>query len=73
LAVLFGFSNLRFHDLRRAHAALLLDRGAPLPIVAKRIGDNQAARLRTYANRKSTADNSVSAVIGALAAGFLKT
>jgi hypothetical protein len=43
-------------------------------IVAERIGDDPAVLLRNYAKRKrqNTADNSVSAVIGALAAGFLK-
>jgi hypothetical protein len=43
---------VRFHDLSATHAMLLLDRSAPLPIVAERIGDDP---------------NSVSAVIGALA------
>jgi hypothetical protein len=43
---------VRFHDLSATHAMLLLDRGAPLLIVAERIGDDP---------------NSVSAVIGALA------
>jgi hypothetical protein len=46
---------------------LLLDRGVAVHI--ERIG---AMLLHTSAKRKSTADNSVSAVIGALAAGFLK-
>jgi integrase len=42
-------------------------------VVAERIGDDPAALLRNYAKprRKNTADNSVSAVIVALAAGFL--
>jgi hypothetical protein len=44
----------------------------PPPIVAERIGDDPALLLRAYAKRKNTADNSVSAVIGALVAGFLK-
>ncbi len=72
-AALLGFSELRFHDLRGTHATLLLDRGVPVHIVAERIGDDPAVLLRNYAKRKrkSTADNSVSAVIGALAAGFL--
>jgi hypothetical protein len=64
--------DLRFHDLRGTHATLLLDPGAPVNIVAERIGDNPAALLRTYEKRKNTADNSVSTVIGAPAAGFLK-
>jgi len=41
--------------------------------VAERIGDDPAVLLRNYAKRKrkNTADSSVAAVIGALAAGFL--
>jgi integrase len=72
-AALLGFPDLRFHDLRGTHATLLLDRGVPVHIVAERIGDDPAVLLRNYAKRKrkNTADNSVSAVIGALAAGFL--
>jgi hypothetical protein len=49
---------------------LLLDRG--VAVHAERIGDDPAVLLHTSAKRKSTADDSASAVIGALAAGFLK-
>lgn len=74
-AALLGFPDLRFHDLRGTHATLLLDRGVPVHVVAERIGDDPAVLLRNYAKRKrqNTADSSVSAVIGALAAGFLKS
>lgn len=73
-AVLLGFPDLRFHDLRGTHATLLLDRGVPVHVVAERIGDDPAVLLRNYAKkkRKNTADTSVSAIISALAAGFLK-
>jgi integrase len=73
-AARLGFPDLRFHDLRGTHATLLLDKGIPVHVVAERIGDDPAVLLRNYAKRKraNTADNSVSAVIGALAAGFLK-
>jgi integrase len=73
-AALLGFPDLRFHDLRGTHATLLLDRGVPVHVVAERIGDDPAVLLRNYAKRKrtQTADTSVSAVIGALAAGFLQ-
>jgi integrase len=73
-AALLGFPELRFHDLRGTHATLLLDRGVPVHVVAERIGDDPAVLLRNYAKRKrkNTVDNSVSVVIGALAAGFLK-
>jgi integrase len=72
-AKLLGFSDFRFHHLRGTHATLLLDRNVPVHVVGERIGDDPAALLRNYAKRKrkNTADNSVSAVIGALAAGFL--
>jgi len=73
-AVGLGFSDFRFHHLRGTHATLLLDRGVPVHTVAERIGDDPAVLLKNYAKRKrqQTADSSVSAVIGALAAGFLR-
>jgi integrase len=73
-AALLGFADVRFHDLRGTHSTLLLDRGVPVHIVAERIGDDPAVLLRNYAKRKrkNTVDISVSAVISALAAGFLK-
>jgi integrase len=73
-AKLLGFPDFNFHHLRGTHATLLLDRGVPVHVVAERIGDDPAVLLRNYAKRKrkNTADNSVSAVIGALAAGFIK-
>jgi len=69
-----GFAELRFHHLRGTHATLLLDRGVPVHTVAQRIGDDPAVLLKNYAKRKrkQTADNSVSTVISALAAGFLQ-
>jgi integrase len=72
-AVGLGFSDFRFHHLRGTHATLLLDRGVPVHTVAERIGDDPSVLLKNYAKRKreQTADVSVSAVIGALAAGFL--
>jgi integrase len=74
-AKLLGFADFTFHHLRGTHATLLLDRGVPVHVVAERIGDDPAVLLRNYAKRKrqNTADNSVSAVIGALAAGFLRS
>jgi integrase len=74
-AIGLGFSDFRFHHLRGTHATLLLDRGVPVHIVAERIGDDPAVLLRNYAKRKrqNTADNSVSTVISALAATFLRS
>jgi len=69
------FADFKFHHLRGTHATLMLDKGVPVHVVAERIGDDPAVLLRNYAKRKrsNTADISVSAVIGALAAGFLGT
>jgi integrase len=70
-----GFESFRFHHIRGTHSTLLLDRGVPVHTVADRIGDDPAVLLRNYAKRKrkNTPDNSVSAAIDALAAGFLGT
>jgi integrase len=72
-AAKLGFADFHYHHLRGTHSTLLLDRGVPVHIVAERIGDDPAVLLKNYAKRKreQTADTSVSAVISALAAGFL--
>ena len=44
-----GFKGLRFHDLRGSHATQLLRRGVPLDIVARRLGNDPAVMLRSYA------------------------
>jgi integrase len=73
-AAKLGFPDFDYHHLRGTHSTLLLDRGVPVHIVAERIGDDPAVLLKNYAKRKRelTADTSVSAVISALAAGFLR-
>jgi integrase len=73
-ATKLSFPDFHFHHLRGTHSTLLLDRGVPVHIVAERIGDDPAVLLKNYAKRKreQTADTSVSAVIGALAASFLR-
>jgi integrase len=76
-AALLGFAGFTFHHFRGTHATLLLDRGIPVHVVAERIGDDPAVLLRNYAKRKRqrgdkpATDDSLSAAIGALAAGFL--
>lgn len=67
-----GFEGHTFHHLRGTHATLLLDRGVPVHVVAERIGDDPAVLLRNYAKRKRkmAANNSISADINALVAGF---
>lgn len=73
-AKLLGFEGFTFHHIRGTHATLMLDKLVPVHVVAERIGDDPAVLLRNYAKRKRkhTADTSVSDVINALAAGFLK-
>jgi integrase len=73
-AAKLGFPDFNFHHLRGTHSTLLLDRGVPVHTVAERIGDDPAVLLKNYAKRKreQTADTSMSAAIGALAAGFLR-
>jgi integrase len=72
-ATKLGFAGFWFHHLRGTHATLLLDRGVPVHVVAERIGDDPSVLLKNYAKRKrqNKPDNSVSAVIDALSAGFL--
>jgi len=65
-----GF-NIRFHDLRASHATVLLDKGVPVHVVAKRIGDDAATLLRWYAKRTKKADNSAANIIGTLTQGVL--
>jgi integrase len=47
---------IRLHDLRASHSTALLDRGVPVHVVAKRIGDDPATLLRSYAKRTKKAD-----------------
>lgn len=46
-----GFHGLRFHDLRHAHATILLKAGQPPHVVARRLGHADVAlTLRVYAD-----------------------
>jgi hypothetical protein len=65
-----GFA-IRFHDLRASHATVLLDKGVPVHVVAKRIGDDPATLLKAYAKRTKKADTSAANVIGTLTTGVL--
>jgi integrase len=65
-----GF-DIRFHDLRASHATVLLDKGVPVHVVAKRIGDDPATLLRWYAKRTKKADTSAANIIGTLTQGIL--
>ncbi|MBR1249182.1 site-specific integrase [Bradyrhizobium sp. AUGA SZCCT0169] len=68
-----GFEGFTFHHIRGTHGTLLLDRKVPVHVVAERLGDDPAVLLRNYAKRKrnKTANDSISADINALVAGFL--
>jgi integrase len=65
-----GF-DMRFHDLRGTHSTILLDKNAPVHVVAKRIGDDPATLLRRYAKRTKKADTDAANIIGTLTAGVL--
>ncbi|WP_315737953.1 tyrosine-type recombinase/integrase [Bradyrhizobium sp. SZCCHNR1093] len=73
-ADLLGF-GIKLHTLRGIHATGLLDAGIPVHIVAERIGDDPATLLRWYTKRKrsQTANETVSAALTTLTAGFLKS
>jgi integrase len=64
-----GF-DMRFHDLRGTHSTILLDRGVPVHVVAKRIGDDPATLLRSYAKRTKKADSSAANIIETLTTGL---
>jgi integrase len=65
-----GF-DMRFHDLRGTHSTILLDKGVPVHTVAKRIGDDPATLLRSYAKRTKKSDTNAANVIGTLTKGVL--
>jgi integrase len=63
--------DMRFHDLRGTHSTILLDKGVPVHTVAKRIGDDPATLLRSYAKRTKKSDTNAANVIGTLTKGVL--
>jgi integrase len=66
-----GFANVSLHDLRASHSTAMLDRGVPVHVVAKRIGDDPATLLRSYAKRTKKADANAAEAIAALMKGVL--
>jgi len=60
--------DLRFHDLRASHETILLDKGVPVHVAAKRCGHDPAMLLRVYAKRTRKADVAAADVIGTLTA-----
>jgi integrase len=63
--------DLRFHDLRATHETILLDKGVPVHVVAKRCGHDPAMLLKVYAKRTKKADAKAAGVIGTLTQGVL--
>jgi integrase len=66
-----GHAVLSLHNLRASHETVLLDRGVPVHVVAKRCGHDPAVLLRAYAKRTKKADASAANVIGTLMKGVL--
>jgi integrase len=62
---------IHLHDLRASHSTALLDRGVPVHVVAKRIGDDPATLLHHYAKRTKKADANAAEAIAALSKGVL--
>jgi integrase len=60
--------DLRFHDLRASHETILLDKGVPVHVVAKRCGHDPAMLLKVYAKRTRKADIAAASVIETLTA-----
>lgn len=61
-----GCGSHRLHDLRHAHATMLLDAGSPAVAVAERLGHANLAMIATYGHRTSAADRAAAGVIGGL-------
>jgi len=65
-----GLSGVRFHDLRHAHATILLKTGTPPHVVSKRLGHSTVAfTLQVYAHvlpgqQKEAADAIETALLG---------
>jgi hypothetical protein len=62
---------IHIHDLGASHSTARLDRGVPLHVVAKRIGDDPATLLRSYAKSTKKADANAAEAIAALMKGVL--
>jgi integrase len=69
-AIKLGYP-IHLHDLRASHSTAMLDRGVAVHVVAKRIGDDPATLLRSYAKRTKKADANAAEVIATLSKGVL--
>lgn len=62
-----GAGGVRLHDLRHAHATLLLEAGIPLPTVSERLGHSSTAVTgAVYAHATRRADRRAADVLGGL-------
>jgi integrase len=68
-AKILGF-EIRLHDLRVSHGTWLLDRGTPVHVVAKRLGDDPSVLLKVYAKRTQKGDESAAEKIGEMTKGL---
>lgn len=50
LAAAAGLPQIRIHDLRHSHAAILIDMGYSISAVAERLGDTEKVVMETYAH-----------------------
>ena len=67
-----GFDGVGLHDLRHTHATLLLLNGAPLHMVAARLGHSSPTiTLTTYAHVLKRGEDQVTALAGALLKGII--
>jgi integrase len=65
-----GCERIRLHDLRHAHATMLLELGVPLHVVSGRLGHGaETTTARTYAHFVERTDRAAADLIGALVHG----
>jgi integrase len=60
-----GF-NIKFHWIRASHLTILLDKGEPVHVVAKRAGHDPVTLLRSYARWTKKADAKVAETLASL-------
>lgn len=67
-AAKLGF-DIKFHWIRASHLTILLDKGEPVHVVAKRAGHDPVTLLRSYARWTKKADARVAETISSLSKG----
>lgn len=61
--------GMRLHDLRHAHATLLIAHGVDRRVVADRLGHAQISTTDRYTHRVTEADRAAAAIVGEILAG----